>query len=308
VGLLKDTREPTLADRYTHVLNVVSEIAGSLADGIDQWLGPWRAQCPLTWLSYNHAFEVPIIGDPAKALSEARAHAFGLAADINVVPVARRRKKLLISDMESTIIDCECLDELADIAGIQPQIAAITERAMRGEIEFAGALRERVGLLRGLPIGALERVWRERVRVVPGARALVATMKANGARTLLVSGGFSFFTSRVAAVVGFDEYQSNVLIDDGKSLVGQVADPILGREAKLAALESAAAKLSISCDDALAVGDGANDIAMIQRAGLGVAYHAKPVVATVAGTSIAHNDLTALIYLQGYRDDEIVRG
>ncbi|MBU6299032.1 MAG: phosphoserine phosphatase SerB [Alphaproteobacteria bacterium] len=293
--------------RFSSVLSVISENAGSLAADIDQWFGPSRAQVPLTWLSDDHAFEVPIAGDPAKALAEAHARASLLAADINVVPVEGRRKKLLIADMDSTIISCECLDELADMAGLKAKVSAITERAMRGEIEFAGALRERVALLKGLSLEALERVWRERVRLNPGAQELVATMKAHGAKTLLVSGGFTFFSSRVAEAAGFDEHQSNVLFDDGKALTGEVRDPILGKEAKLAALERALQRHELQPDDVLAVGDGANDLAMIQRAGLGVAYHAKPVVAAAAGASINHNDLTALLYLQGYREDEIVR-
>lgn len=258
-------------------------------------------------LAKGRAVEIGFDGDPAKALAAARAANAGRPFDINVVPAANRRKKLLIADMDSTIIACECLDELADIAGLKAKISAITERAMKGEIEFAGALRQRVGLLKGLPLEALECVWRERVRLNPGARELVATMKANGARTLLVSGGFTFFTARVAEAVGFDEHQSNVLIDDGKALTGEVREPILGREAKLQALERALRQYGLEADDALAVGDGANDLSMIRRAGLGVAYHAKPVVAAAAGASIVHSDLTALLYLQGYRDDEIVR-
>ncbi len=229
-----------------------------------------------------------------------------VACDINVVSARRRRKKLLVADMDSTIISCECLDELADQAGLKPRIAAITERAMRGEIAFAAALRERVAMLKGLEIAALETTFRDRVRLNPGARALVATMKAHGARSCLVSGGFTYFTQRVAKAAGFDDQQANVLLDDGSALTGFVREPILGREAKLAALESEAAKLGIGFGDALAVGDGANDLAMIQRAGLGVAFHAKPVVAQSAGASIVHGDLTALLYLQGYRDDEIV--
>lgn len=260
------------------------------------------------WLAQGYAFDIAVDGDPRAALERARAMAGDAAADINIVAADGRRKKLLVSDMESTIIDCECLDELADFAGIKPQIAAITERAMKGEIEFAGALRERVGLLKGLPLTTLERVWRERVHLIAGAKELVATMKANGARTLLVSGGFSYFTSRVAASVGFDEHQSNTLLDDGERLAGTVGEPILGREAKREALERAVAGLRISTSDAVAVGDGANDLAMIQEAGLGVAYHAKPMVAAAAGASIKHGDLTALLYLQGYRDEEIVRG
>jgi phosphoserine phosphatase len=259
----------------------------------------------LTWLSDDYAFDAPIIGDTGKALAEARAQA-GLDADINVVAVEGRRKKLLIADMDSTIINCECLDELADMAGLKAKVSAITERAMRGEIEFAGALRERLGLLKGLPLAALERVWRERIRLNPGAKELAATMKTNGAHTLLVSSGFTYFSARVAEAAGFDDHQSNVLLDDGEALTGAAREPIVGREAKLIRLEAEITRLGIDAADVLAAGDGANDLAMIQRAGLGVAYHAKPVVAAAAGASITHNDLTALLYLQGYRDSEIV--
>jgi phosphoserine phosphatase len=191
--------------------------------------------------------------------------------------------------------------------GLKPQVAAITERAMAGEIAFAPALRERVALLKGLPVHRLSRVYGERVRLNRGARALIATMKAHGARCVLVSGGFTFFTSRVAADVGFDADHGNVLLDDGAHLLGTVAEPILGREAKLETLEAEAKKLGLSYDETLAVGDGANDLDMIGRAGLGVAYHAKPIVAQAAGARIDHGDLTVLLYLQGYRDDEIVR-
>ena len=281
------------------MLNVIAQDAEDLASRL-------RAIGEPVWLSQGRAFDVPFEGDPRTVLDEARDAAGGAAADINVVAADGRRKMLLVSDMESTIIDCECLDELAKIAGIGPKIAAITERAMRGEIEFAGALRERVGLLKGLPLTALERVWRERVHLIAGAKELVATMKAHGARTVLVSGGFTYFTSRVAQAVGFDEHQSNVLNDDGTVLSGTVGEPILGREAKLEALERSLARLGLQASQALAVGDGANDLAMIQRAGLGVAYHAKPVVAAGAGASIAQNDLKALLYLQGYTDSEIV--
>jgi phosphoserine phosphatase len=258
-------------------------------------------------LSPDRAFEIEFGGDPAKALRHARAFNAGRGFDINVVPAQNRRKKLLIADMDSTIICCECLDELAGMAGLKPQIAAITERAMRGEIPFEEALRERVFMLKGLPVGALERTFAERVQLNPGAYALVATMKANGATTLLVSGGFTYFTERVAAAVGFDYHQANTLLDDGHALTGAVADPILGREAKVAALEAAMLQFGIGHDDVLAVGDGANDLAMIARAGLGVAYRAKPIVAEAAGARIDHGDLTALLYLQGYRDEEIVQ-
>ena len=220
---------------------------------------------------------------------------------------AQRRKKLLIADMDSTIINVECLDELADMAGLKPQIAAITERAMRGELEFESALRERVGMLKGLKLDALERTYAERVRLNSGAKSLLATMRNSGAHTMLVSGGFSYFTQRVAQAAGFHAERGNILLDDGVALTGEVAAPILGREAKLAALEEAVTSLKIEFSETLAVGDGANDLAMIQRAGLGIAYHAKPVVAEAAGAAIDHNDLTALLYLQGYSDAEIVR-
>jgi len=261
----------------------------------------------IVWLSQGRAFDIPFLGELASVRTSARAAVENVACDINIVSTQRRRKKLLVADMDSTIISCECLDELADQAGLKPRIAAITERAMRGEIAFEAALRERVGMLKGLDLAALETTFRERVKLNAGAKALVATMKAHGARTCLVSGGFTYFTERVAREAGFDDQQANVLLDDGSVLTGQVREPILGREAKLVALEDEVAKLGIGFEDALAVGDGANDLAMIQRAGLGVAYHAKPVVAEAAGASIIHSDLMALLYLQGYRDDEIVR-
>jgi phosphoserine phosphatase len=286
---------------YPHVLNVIG--AGATPDAFLQALP--RAGEPVR-LSAT-AFDIPFAGDPHAVLQAARALA-PLGADTNVVAAANRRKRLLIADMDSTIIGCECLDELADMAGLKPRIAAITERAMRGEIAFEPALRERVALLKGLPLAALERTYKERVRLNPGANILVATMKAHGARAILVSGGFSYFTSRVARAAGFDSEQANTLLDDGAALTGEVAEPVLGREAKLAALERAVAELDIDFADALAVGDGANDLAMIGRAGLGVAYRAKPVVAEAAAARIDHGDLTALLALQGYRDDEFVRG
>ena len=259
-------------------------------------------------LSPDRAFEWPIdADDPALVLAEARVVAEGLKLDINLVATAHRRKRLLIADMDSTIINVECLDELADMAGLKPRIAAITERAMRGELEFEAALRERVGMLKGLPLSALERTYVERVRLNPGAKNLLATMRKHGAHTMLVSGGFGFFTRRVAEVAGFHAERGNTLLDDGAALTGEVGTPILGREAKLKALEEAAARLHLDFAQTLAVGDGANDLAMIKRAGLGVAYHAKPVVAEAAGAAISHNDLTALLYLQGYTDEEIVK-
>jgi len=285
-----------------YVLSVVStsairpELVDAIARG-DQ----------VTWLSPERAFDVAVAGDEKQALAAARMAAADTAIDINAVRVDGRRKTLLVADMDSTIISCECLDEIADFVGVKAHVSAITERAMRGEIAFEPALRERVALLKGLSVHRLARVYAERVRLNPGAKALVATMKANGARTCLVSGGFTYFTQRVAADAGFDDHQANVLLDDGAALLGTVKDPILGKEAKLAALLAEVKALGINESDALCVGDGANDLAMIERAGLGVAYHAKPVVAGAAGARIDHGDLTALLYLQGYKDSEIVR-
>ena len=259
------------------------------------------------WLSPGKALDIPFDHDPHEVLTRARHHFAGQPVDVNVVRSEGRRKKLLIADMDSTIINCECLDELADMAGLKPVIAAITERAMRGELPFEAALRERVAMLKGLGLDAIDRVYAERIRLNPGAKTLLATMRKFGAHTLLVSGGFSHFTKRVAKDAGFHGEQANALLHDGKALTGFVGEPILGREAKLAALEKASRDLGIDPKDALAVGDGANDLAMIQRAGLGVAYHAKPIVAQAAGASVTHGDLTALLYLQGYNDDEIVR-
>jgi phosphoserine phosphatase len=228
--------------------------------------------------------------------------------DVCVQPAEGRRKRLLIADMDSTIIGCECLDELADFAGLKAKVAAITERAMAGEIAFEAALRERVALLAGLDLDALRQTYDERVRLNPGAEVLVRTMAAHGARCLLVSGGFEFFTRRVAALAGFADHRANRLIDDGARLTGAVADPILGREAKLATLQREAAALGLDFSETLAVGDGANDLAMIQAAGLGVAYRAKPIVAAQADAQVNHTDLTALLYFQGYGAPEFARG
>ncbi len=296
---------------YPHILNVIAgphPIAEDAAQLIAKAAGSAATAGPLDWLRPAHAFDVPFDGEPdavRAALRETLEDDWLL--DCNIVASASRRKKLLIADMDSTIIGCECIDELADMAGIKPKVAAITERAMRGELDFPSALRERVGLLKGLHLEAVARVYAERVRLNKGAKALTATMRANGARTLLVSGGFTYFTSRVAADAGFEENQGNSLLDDGSVLLGQVGEPILGREAKLQALEEAVARFGLSLVETLAVGDGANDLDMIKQAGLGVAYHAKPVVAAAAGVSIAHGDLTALLYLQGYRAAEIIR-
>lgn len=228
--------------------------------------------------------------------------------DWSITPAANRRKRLLISDMDSTIIGQECLDELADFAGLKAEVSAITERAMRGELDFEAALTARVAMLKGLNLQALEDCYTGRVTLNPGARALTATMTANGARCVLVSGGFTYFTSRVAKAAGFHDDRANLLLDDGASLTGDVARPILGREAKLTALLEETSALGLTAADALAIGDGANDLAMIRAAGLGVAYKAKPIVASETEARIEHTDLTAVLFFQGYKANEIVAG
>ena len=227
-----------------------------------------------------------------------------LPVDFAVQLVENRRKRLLIADMDSTIINVECLDELADFAGVKAQVSEITERAMRGDLAFEGALRERVGMLAGLSVGALQSCYDDRVRLNPGAETLVKTMAKHGARCALVSGGFTFFTSRVAEAAGFHLNRANSLIEADGKLTGQVGDPILGKEAKLAALIEETTALGLTPADALAVGDGANDLAMIEAAGLGVAYRAKPIVAAQAHAKVDHADLTALLYFQGYLASE----
>jgi phosphoserine phosphatase len=242
--------------------------------------------------------------DLARLRASAREALERQPTDVCVQPAAGRRKRLLLADMDSTIIGCECLDELADFAGIKAEIAAITERAMAGELDFEAAITLRVARLAGLPLSALQSAYDERVRLNPGARTLARTMAAHGARCVLVSGGFDFFTARVAALAGFHAHRANRLIDDGARLTGAVAKPILGREAKLAALREEAALIGASLSETLAVGDGANDLAMIEAAGLGVAWRAKPVVAARAAARIDHADLTALLYFQGYGADQ----
>ena len=224
----------------------------------------------------------------------------GQGIDLVVQRAEGRQKRLLIADMDSTMIEQECIDELADAAGVGAQVAGITARAMNGELDFEAALRERVGLLAGLDAGVIERVIRERITLMPGGRVLLATMKAQGAYAALVSGGFTAFTAHFAGVLGFDENRANVLLVAGGKLTGKVAEPILGRAAKVRALQEIALRLGIGVGDAIAVGDGANDLGMLGLAGTGVALHAKPVVAAECDVRVNHGDLTALLYLQGY--------
>ncbi len=282
-------------------------MSGFVVNVIGQGADPalFQALGPVSELSPGRAFDIAV--EDASALEAARAIAEGRPWDVNLIPTEGRRKTLLVADMDSTIINVECLDELADMAGLKARIAAITERAMRGEMVFEAALKERVGMLKGLPLSALEKTYAERVRLNPGAKNLLATMRAHGAHTVLVSGGFGFFTSRVAALAGFHEHYGNSLIDDGAALTGEVGMPILGKEAKVETLARTVERLGIANADVLAVGDGANDLGMIALAGMGVAYHAKPVVAQAAGAAVNHNTLEALLYLQGYSDPEISR-
>ncbi|HVZ13643.1 MAG TPA: phosphoserine phosphatase SerB [Bauldia sp.] len=258
-------------------------------------------------LSANEAIDLYFAGDDLiglRALLETKVE--GRPVDVVIQPAVGRQKRLLVADMDSTIIGQECLDELADFAGLKAKVAAITERAMRGEIEFEPALRERVGLLAGLSADTIDKVLAERITLNPGARTLVWTMRANGATAILVSGGFTAFTEKVAAMAGFNESHANELLISGGELTGKVKEPILGRSAKLATLEDAIIRLGLKPEQTMAVGDGANDLGMIRRAGLGIAYHAKPKVAEAAAGRIDHGDLTALLYIQGYKRHQFV--
>jgi phosphoserine phosphatase len=263
---------------------------------------------PAHWLFDEVAVDIPFAGSEdstaiLKRLHQARGD---LPIDIVVQSQIDRRKKLFLADMDSTMIGQECIDELADFAGLKAHVAGITERAMRGEIAFEPALRERVALLRGLPVSVVDEVLKQRIKATPGGRALVMTMRAHGAYTCLISGGFTLFTNAVAAMIGFQENRANELkVADGK-LTGEVAEPILGRAAKLATLVELREAFDLDNLDTLVVGDGANDLGMIEAAGLGVAYHAKPAVAAAAAARIDHGDLTALLYAQGYRREEFV--
>jgi phosphoserine phosphatase len=292
-------------------------VTDALAQKVARYLPHGR---PIDWLAPGVATDIAFLGEDFEGASadEAERLSKDLAQDIRdiigkdpvdvvIQPHEGRRKKLFLADMDSTMIGQECIDELADFAGFKDRVAAITERAMRGEIAFEPALRERVALLKGLPQTIIDKVIAERIRLTPGGPTLVATMRAHGAYTCLVSGGFTAFTSKIGAMVGFDEDHANTLLTDAQgNLTGTVAEPILGRDAKLATLKDLSARFGLAGEETIAVGDGANDIPMITAAGLGVAYHAKPAVKDAAAAQIDHGDLTALLYAQGYRREEFV--
>jgi phosphoserine phosphatase len=259
------------------------------------------------WLAPKEACDIAFEGDSGAVLEAARKALVARPFDVNVVAVEMRRKKLLVADMDSTMIGQECIDELAAEVGLRDEVAAITERAMRGEIAFQPALRERVALLRNLAVAVIDKVLAERIHVTSGARTLIATMKAAGARTTLVSGGFTAFVKPVAARIGFDDYGANELLVDRGRFSGLAAEPILGAEAKEAALAEISKQLGIELSETLAVGDGANDAGMISKAGLGVAFRGKPKLRAIADAVVDHADLKALLYLQGFSREEFVQ-
>lgn len=281
VTLLTDPARPTLE--------------GALVESLRNAWGGGGAR----WLDLGVAAEFGVAEVPENRW-QVWADLQAMGIDMAVQPAEGRRKRLLLADMDSTMIRQECIDELAALAGVGEHVAAITARAMNGELDFEAALNERVGLLRDLSVEVIEQVWRERITFMPGGHLLVATMRAHGAYAALVSGGFTSFTEKVAQALGFDEHRANTLLSKGSKLTGQVARPILGKQAKLDSLLDLSARLGIDPAQAIAVGDGANDLAMLHRAGMGVALHAKPSVSAECDLRVNHGDLTALLYLQGY--------
>ena len=285
VTLLVNPATPTL-DR-----SPVESLRDAWGGGEARWLNPGVAA----------EFTVPAVPDNRW---DVWAGLQGLGIDMVVQAAEGRRRRMLLADMDSTMIGQECIDELADMAGVGAHVAAITARAMNGELDFEAALKERVGLLAGLPESVIGQVLAERITYTPGGRDLIATMQANGGHAALVSGGFTAFTAAVAAHLGFNEHRANTLLVQDGRLTGRVAEPILGRQAKIDALDQITARLGLTAADVIAVGDGANDLGMLHRAGAGVALHAKPSVAAQCDIRINHGDLTALLYLQGYARDE----
>ncbi|MCI5085550.1 MAG: phosphoserine phosphatase SerB [Rhodovulum sp.] len=285
VTLLSNPKNPTLTPA------TVDALRNAWGGGDAQWLAPDEAA----------EFAVEIVPENRwDVWSDMQA----LGVDMVVQPAEGRKKKMLLADMDSTMIEQECIDELADEAGVGERVKDITARAMNGELDFEGALKERVGLLKGLDEAVIARVLATRITFMPGGRALLSTMKANGAYAALVSGGFTAFTQNVAGELGFDENRANTLLVENGVLTGEVGMPILGREAKVQALKEISARLGLTHGDVMAVGDGANDLGMLGLAGAGVALHAKPTVAAECDIRINHGDLSALLYIQGYAKDE----
>ncbi|MGI9379210.1 MAG: phosphoserine phosphatase SerB [Methyloligellaceae bacterium] len=304
---------------YTHILTLIGppQQERLSAGTIDLARDILNSQTDIKWLAAEEACDLAFAlkANPATGkfdgLTKLRANIADLCEqkelDFHIHDLRGPRKmKLLISDMDSTMIEQECIDELADMAGFGEIVSTITERAMRGELDFEEALRERVGLLKGLDIEVLGQVYEERIKLMPGARELVQTMRANGAYCVLVSGGFTYFTARIADDLGFHENRANILESENDKLSGHVSEPILGRAAKLETLEEIIKSRGLFRDKTMAVGDGANDLAMIQASGLGVAYRAKPIVARDARAAVNYGDLTAPLYFQGYKRDAFI--
>ncbi|MEP6355754.1 MAG: phosphoserine phosphatase SerB [Hyphomicrobiales bacterium] len=287
--LISDPRNP----------QITGEIIGMVADALDRMI-------VVSWLDQQAACDFDLNANEVERIQALAPQLNALKIDCAIQKASERRKTVLVADMDSTMIEQECIDELADAIGIKDKVSNITERAMRGEIEFDPALRERVLLLKGLPLSKIDEVIENHITLRAGGRQLVQTMKAKGGYTALVSGGFTMFTSRIAAMLGFDENRANTLLTEEDRLSGMVQEPILGSDAKVAAVQEICAKLKITPSNVMAIGDGANDLGMIKLAGSGVAVHAKPKVAEEANIAINHGDLTALLYLQGYSSNEFV--
>ena len=291
LSLIADPKKsPLLKKQVNTVCKLADELGAELQTG--------------KWMSPEQAWMVEIGACPDGTLANLRHTTSSWAVDLNIVPAENLKKKMLIADMDSTMIEQECIDELAEAAGAGDVVRAITRRAMNGELEFEDALRERVSALKDLPSGIIEDVIATRISFMSGGQALIATMRQQGAYCALISGGFTHFTSYVASSLGFHEHQANELLIENDRLTGKVGEPILGRDAKVAALKRIADKLNIEPSLALAVGDGANDVPMLQTAGMGVALHAKPVVKADVPVQVDHGDLTALLFLQGISRDE----
>jgi phosphoserine phosphatase len=292
----------------THVATLLSDPASPVLT--DAMLAAAQTMLPdaatPVWLGNGIAADIPFTATNAatRVLADQVRTRLRVRVDVVIQPAPDRRKKLYLTDMDSTVIEQECIDELADFAGLKDHVAKITERAMNGEIAFEPALRERVALLKGLPLSVIDEVIRTRITLMPGGKMLVATLRKHGVHTCLVSGGFTLFTGRIAAMLGFDEHRGNVLVIENGKLAGRVEEPILGKETKLATLRELTTEHGLKPENSLVSGDGANDMPMIEAAGLGIAFRAKPVVAAAAPARIDHGDLTALLYVQGYRREE----